>query len=152
MNESPNWLKTGLKNEFSINGRTCNVDGSLPKPEAKDPANLTSAENQELSDWKRKTAKASGEIWLSVEDDQKMYMKEMKGDPTAMWRQLVAIHVQKKPGACFNAYDALFNVCKGETEPLTALMARADKAMQDINTSAVCRFKRGLKWSPNALP
>ena len=22
MNESPNWLKTGLKNEFSINGRT----------------------------------------------------------------------------------------------------------------------------------
>ena len=108
------------------------VDGSLPKPEAKDPANLTSAEKQELSDWKRKTAKASGEIWLSVEDDQKVYMKEVKGDPTAMWKQLEAIHVQKKPGTRFNAYDALFNVRKGEIEPLTALMARADKAMQDI--------------------
>ena len=25
MNESPNWLKTRLKNKFSINERTCNL-------------------------------------------------------------------------------------------------------------------------------
>ena len=110
------------------------VDGSTPIPAASDPAKPTSAEKKELADWKRKAAKASREIWLAVEDDQKVYIKEVKGDPAAMWQKLKAIHVQKKPGARFNAYDILFNIRKEENETLTALMARADKAMQDIKS------------------
>ncbi len=86
------------------------VDGSMPKPVAADPAKPTADEKKELGDWKRKAAKASGEIWLAVEDDQKVYIKEVKGDPCAMWIKLESVHVQKKPGACFNAYDVLFNI------------------------------------------
>ena len=63
-----------------------------------------------------------------------MYIKEVKGDPAAMWQKLEAIHIQKKPGTRFNAYDVLFNIRKEENETLTALMARADKAMQDIKS------------------
>src|SRR5271156_468840 len=110
------------------------VDGSTPIPEAAEPAKPTPAEKKEIADWKRKSAKASGEIWLAVEDDQKVYIKEVKGDPSAMWQKLEAVHVQKKPGARFNAYDVLFNIRKEENETLTALMARADKAMQDIKS------------------
>ena len=46
--------------------------------------------------------------------------------------QAGAVHVQKKPGARFNAYDNLLNIRKGDNETLSALLARADKALQDI--------------------
>ena len=45
------------------------VDGSTPMP-------TTTAEVKELAEWKRKTAKASGEIWLAVEDSQKVHIIE----------------------------------------------------------------------------
>ena len=108
------------------------IDGSNPMPVAADATKPTADERKELVEWKRKANKASGEIWLSVEDDQKVYIKEVKGDPAAMWKKLEDIHLQKKPGARFNAYDVLFSIRKDENETLTALMARADKAMQDI--------------------
>jgi len=108
------------------------VDGSSPKPTPADPDNPTATEAKELLDWKRKSAKASGEIWLAIEDSQKVHVKEVKGDPRAMWTRLEAIHIQKKPGARFNAYEALLSIRKREDESLSALMARADRAMQDI--------------------
>jgi len=108
------------------------VDGSTPKPSPADPSNPTSAELKEGADWKRKATKASGEIWLAIEDNQKVHVKESKGDPAAMWTKLEAVHVQKKPGTRFNAYEVLFSVKKADDESLSALTARADKAMQDI--------------------
>src|SRR5215471_16519590 len=108
------------------------VDGSTPKPTPIDPGKPTLAETKELSDWRRKAGKASGELWLAIEDSQKVHVKEVKGDPAAMWRKLEAVHLQKKPGARFNAYEALLGIRKAENESLSALLARADKAMQDI--------------------
>jgi hypothetical protein len=49
-----------------------------------------------------------------------------------MWKKLEDVHLQKRPGTRFNVYDALFSICKDDTETLSALMARADKALQDI--------------------
>src|SRR6266487_3594046 len=108
------------------------VDGSTPKPTPADASKPTAAEAKELEEWKRKAAKASGELWLSVEDSQKVHIKEVKGDPAAMWAKLEGVHLQKKPGTRFNAYEVLFSIRKAEEESLSALMARADKAMQDI--------------------
>src|SRR6266536_4243576 len=108
------------------------VDGSTPRPSPADPSNVTGAEAKELAEWKRKTSKASGELWLAVEDSQKVHIKEVKGDPVTMWAKLEGVHLQKKPGTRFNAYEALFSIRKAEEESLSALMARADKAMQDI--------------------
>jgi hypothetical protein len=108
------------------------VDGSTPKPAPADPAKPTAEEIKQLAYWKRKSTKASGEIWLALEDNQKSHVKEVKSDPVQIWTKLEGVHLQKKPGACFNAYDNLFNICKEENESLSALMARADKALQDI--------------------
>src|SRR6266516_7434735 len=53
-----------------------------------------------------------------------------------MWAKLEGVHLQKKPGTRFNAYEVVFRIRKAEEESLSALMARADKAMQDIK--ALC--------------
>jgi hypothetical protein len=116
------------------------VDGSASSPSPADPNHPTAEEKKDMGDWKRKSAKASGELWLALEDDQKVHVKEAKGDPAEMWRCLEAVHVQKKPGARFLAYEALFNVRKREDESLTALMARADKAAQDIKALRPSNF------------
>ena len=108
------------------------MDGSTPRPTIADLTKPTSLEHKELSEWKRKAGKASGEIWLSIEDNQKVHVKSIKSDPVTMWSKLEAVHLQKRPGTRFNAYDALFSIQKADDENLPALMARADKAMQDI--------------------
>src|SRR5882757_2597782 len=98
-------------------------------------ANLTqpmASEQKELSDWKKKAGKASGETWLSLEDNQKIHVKAVKSDPAAMWSKLENVHLQKRLATHFNAYDALFSIRKADDETLPALMARAKKAMQDI--------------------
>ena len=51
-------------------------------------------------------------------------MKSLKGQPDKMWAKLKEVHLQKKPGARFNAYDGLFAIRKQENESLTTLMAR----------------------------
>ena len=112
----------------------------MPKPVPSDPSNLTTEELDKLANWKRKAGKASGEIWLAIEDDQKVHVKDVKGDPTAMWVKLESFHVQKRPGACFNAYDSLFSIRKNNDETLPALMARADKALQDIKSLRSSNF------------
>jgi hypothetical protein len=102
------------------------------EPTPADANKPTTDEKQELAEWRRKRAKASGEIWLAIEDSQKVHVKDSKGDPPAMWAKLEAIHVQKKPGARFNAYQTLLGIRKDDNESLSDLMARADKAIQDI--------------------
>jgi hypothetical protein len=49
-----------------------------------------------------------------------------------MWSKLEVVHLQKCPGTHFNAYDTLFSIRKADDETLSALTARAEKAMQDI--------------------
>src|SRR5215472_11930750 len=80
------------------------------------------------------------EIWLALEDNQKSHVKEVKSDPMQMWKKLESVHLQKKPGARFNAYDNLFNIHKEENESLSAMMARADKALQDIKALCPSNF------------
>ena len=60
------------------------VDGSMPAPAPVDPNAPTADEKKQLSEWKSKAAKASGEIWLALEDNQKSHVKEVKSDPMQM--------------------------------------------------------------------
>ena len=116
------------------------VDGSALKPVPADPDHPTASELKDLGDWKRKTARAGGELWLAIEDSQKVHVKELKGDPVVVWEKLRAVHLQQRPGARFNAYEALFSIRKQEDESLSDLMARADKAMQDIKALRPDKF------------
>src|SRR6267154_1355255 len=57
-----------------------------------------------------------------------------------MWSKLENVHLQKRPGTRFNAYNALFSICKADDETLPALMARAEKAMQNIKALRPLNF------------
>jgi gag-polypeptide of LTR copia-type len=116
------------------------VDGSTPQPAPADPTKATADEKKEIANWKRKCGKASGEIWLALEDNQKVHVKDLKADPAAMWAKLESVHLQKKPGTRFNAYDNLFSIRKEDNETLPALMARAEKASQDIKSLRPSHF------------
>src|SRR3984957_16117795 len=133
---SANWGQWADNMEAYLNTKEIweYVDGTMPKPVPSNPSIPTAEELDTLANWKRKAGKASGEIWLAIEDDQKVHVKDVKGDPTAMWVKLESVHVQKRPGARFNAYDSLFSIRKNDDETLPALMARADKALQDIKS------------------
>ena len=61
--------------------------------------------------WEAKAEKAAGEIYLAVENDQRVHFRGCEEDPVEMWKLLETAHVQKKPGARFNAYDDLAASC-----------------------------------------
>ena len=60
------------------------VDGTLATSVPVDTTRPTPSEQKDILDWKRKAGRASGEIWLAIEDDQKVHVKECKGDPAKM--------------------------------------------------------------------
>ena len=49
-----------------------------------------------------------------------------------IWTTLRDVHMSKKPGARFNAYDNLFSIRKQPDESLQSLCARIDTSMQSI--------------------
>ena len=50
------------------------VDGSLTIPVPVDASRPTPTKQKDTLDWKRKAGRASGEIWLAIEDDQKVHV------------------------------------------------------------------------------
>jgi hypothetical protein len=67
-----------------------------------------------------------------VEENQKIHFATISDDPVKMWAALAAVHLQKRPGAHFNAYDDLFSIRKQEDETLQSLMNRVDTAINHI--------------------
>ena len=73
--------------------------------------------------------KAAGELFLNVTPEQRVHLAGKEEDPVAMWAILESVHLQKRPGARFNAYDDLFSIQKKEDESLQQLMVRIDEVM-----------------------
>ncbi|KII82896.1 hypothetical protein PLICRDRAFT_78957, partial [Plicaturopsis crispa FD-325 SS-3] len=46
--------------------------------------------------------------------------------------KLLEVHMDKRPGTCFNAYDNLFSIQKRNNDSLPALVARVQAAMRDV--------------------
>jgi hypothetical protein len=82
--------------------------------------------------WLKRAQKAAGELFLSVEPDQKSHFHGILSDPIRIWTTLRDVHMSKKPGARFNAYDTLFSIRKQPNESLQSLCARIDTSMQNI--------------------
>jgi hypothetical protein len=82
--------------------------------------------------WYLKLDKAAGYIYLAVDENQKIHFAMISDDPVKMWAALAAVHLQKCPGARFNAYDDLFSIRKQEDETLQSLMNRVDTASNHI--------------------
>ena len=85
-----------------------------------------------LDKWEAKAEKAAGEIYLAVENDQRVHFRNCEEDPVQMWNLLEKAHVQRKPGARFNAYDDLFSIQKNDDETLVDLAVRIEKAIGNI--------------------
>ena len=94
--------------------------------------NSNAAETALIAAWDADADKAAGELYLLVSEEQKVHFAGITDDPCKMWAQLGCVHLQRRPRARFNAYDALFSILKLPDESLQALMARVDKAMQEI--------------------
>ena len=67
-----------------------------------------------------------------VESEQRVHIANIQDDAVAMWKKLEAVHMVKKAGAHFNAYDDLFSIRKKEDEELQSLGNRVDAAMHSI--------------------
>jgi len=100
------------------------VDGQEPCPPSSDAESTLK--------WQKRAQKAAGELYLSVEQDQKSHFHGMLSDPIRIWTTLRDVHMSKKPGARFNAYDDLFCIRKRPNESLQSLCARIDVSMQHI--------------------
>lgn len=106
------------------------VNGTSTKPTL--PATPTAEETKAFDDWTLKSDKASGMMYMLVEDDQKIHFNGIEDDPVKIWTALRDIHQQKRPGARFNAYDDLFSIRKQEDETLQTLMNRVDTSIRRI--------------------
>ncbi|KAF5361569.1 hypothetical protein D9757_014120 [Collybiopsis confluens] len=93
-----------------------------------------------VEDWEAKAIKAASKIYLAVGQDQKVHIREFLEDPVAMWKKLESVHVSKKPGARFNAYDDLFTISKKEDETLMDLSTRVTEAMAKIKNLRPAKF------------
>ena len=74
--------------------------------------------------WQKQAQRAAGELFLSVEQDQKSLFHGILSDPIRIWMTLRNVHMSKKPGARFNTYDSLFSIRKQPNESLQSLCSR----------------------------
>ena len=89
-------------------------------------------EEEKLEAWQLKADKAAGIMWLMVENTQRVHFRGIKDDPLKMWAALREVHMQKRPGTRFNAYDDLFSIRKRDEEDLQSLINRVDDALHRI--------------------
>jgi transposase InsO family protein len=90
------------------------------------------SEEEALAKWEAKAERAAGEIYLMVENDQRVHFRGFEEDPIEMWKKLESANLSKKPGARFNAYDDLFSIHKENNESLIDIGVRIEKAMATI--------------------
>ena len=100
------------------------VNGDEPSPDGTD-------KDLKLK-WQKRAQKAAEELFLSVEQDQKSHFHGILSDSISIWTTLRDVHMSKKPGARFNAYDNLFSIRKQPNESLQSLCARINSTMQII--------------------
>ncbi|KAJ7453050.1 hypothetical protein B0H11DRAFT_1741503, partial [Mycena galericulata] len=91
-------------------------------PTPVDPDALTREERNDIEAYETRKNKASGEIWLAVEESLRDDLRAVKGEPSEMLAILEAKHNQKAPGIRFKAYNDFLNVTlRDDVEPKLVL-------------------------------
>ena len=114
------WLKTNELFDY--------VTGEEVQPPIAIPATPTATELKERKIYRREQDKAAGEILLSITESQRAYVRQHKDDPQKMWEALKEVHLQKKPGNCFNSLESLLSIQLEEGKSLTTLVGRISTA------------------------
>ena len=81
--------------------------------------------------WDVRADKAAGQLYLSLSAEQRTHIDAVQDDPAQIWSTLESIHLQQRPGACFNAWDNFFLIRKKQDESLTSLITRIEDSVQD---------------------
>jgi LTR polyprotein gag-polypeptide-like protein len=108
------------------------VSGKESQPVPVDDKAPTEAESKSLKDWSSRSDQAAGLIYLMVEPDQRIHLQGIEDNPIKIWLKLEEVHLIKKAGSRFNAYDDLFSIRKHSEETLQELVNRIESAMQRI--------------------
>ena len=82
------------------------VSGSSTRPTRSNKP--TTEEEAAIDAWELKSDKAAGQLFLMVEQAQRVHFNGIKDDPVKMWAALRSVHMQQRAGTRFNAYDDLF--------------------------------------------
>ena len=106
------------------------VSGASKAPTISTPPR--EGEEDKLEAWQVKADKAAGIMFLMFEPMQSVHFRGIKDDAVKMWGALEAVHMQKRPGTRFNAYDDLFSIWKRDDEDLQSLINRVDDSVHRI--------------------
>jgi len=106
------------------------VSGASKAPTISTPPR--EGEEDKLEAWQVKADKAAGIMFLMVEPMQRVHFRGIKDDAVKMWGALEAVHMQKRPGTRFNAYDDLFSIRKRDDEDLQSLINQVDTSVHRI--------------------
>lgn len=109
-------------------------------PEYEDPSAPSRAEKHDLRDWEDRRDSAAGTIFLCLDDNQKQYVQDSQNDPEKMWDMLKALHLQRKAGPRFSAYQGLFSITKKENKTHIDLLARVMRAMGEVKALRPSHF------------
>ncbi|KAI0337893.1 hypothetical protein BDW22DRAFT_1314006, partial [Trametopsis cervina] len=82
--------------------------------------------------WRDRALRAAGELYLAITDEQKTHLDGIEDDSVEIWKKLESVHLQKVPGARFNAWESFFSIQMGSEDTLSAPMTRIDAAMVQI--------------------
>lgn len=77
------------------------VEDKELRPVAKDAKAPTKADVKAMEKWDDKALKAAGEIYQSLSDDQKTFVKDCSNDPIKMWTKIESVLLHKRPGMRF---------------------------------------------------
>jgi len=128
-NNYPTWADE-MEAWFRSAGLWRVVSGSSTRPTCSNKP--TTEEEAAIDAWELKSDKAAGQLFLMVEQAQRVHFNGIKDDPVKMWAALCSVHMQQCAGTRFNAYDDLFSIRKQEDESLQSLINRVDSAMHTI--------------------
>lgn len=106
------------------------VSGSQSAPTLPSPP--SEAQLAAMDAWEAKVDRAAGHLYLMVEPEQRIHFNGIQDDPVKMWTSLQSVHLQKRPGMRFNAYDDLFSIRKQEDESLQSLINRVEDSVKSI--------------------
>ena len=67
--------------------------------------------------WDVRADKATGQLYLSLSPEQRTHIDAVQDNPAQIWSTLESIHLQQRPGARFNAWDASFQLGRSRTSP-----------------------------------
>jgi hypothetical protein len=105
---------------------------ALTREERAFNAQLKSAYERELSEFKDRQEKAAGDIFAHLSCLQCTHVADCHNDPAEMWKMIRNVHVQQVPGMRFSAYNDLFSIVKGPEETLPAVASRAEEAIAHV--------------------